>query len=133
MHICNLSNPQQQNFSGPNYAKLSRQGANTLSNILRIALIFLKGGLYLDLDNISIMPLTDYLPKEFVYMEKNHKLMLSLMQLRKGNTFLKVLLQEMVGSFRADPAFVGRQNYAISLPQNKYPTKSPTKTIGPGL
>ena len=88
----------KNNFTGAHYKELSGQGANTLSNILRVALIFLKGGIYLDLDNISIRPLpfhrfwTDY-----VFMEENHKLMLSFLKLRKGNRFLEVLMEEMVG------------------------------------
>ena len=75
---------------------MSSQGANTLSNILRIALIYLKGGLYLDSDNISVKPLVDQLPSEFVFMEENHKIMLSLLKLKKDNMFLKLLLEEMV-------------------------------------
>ena len=68
-----------------------------MSNIVRVALIYIKGGTYLDLDLISTRPMAlESACSEYVYVRFRDKLMTSFINLKKGNEFLKILLDEMV-------------------------------------
>ena len=66
------------------------------SDILRILLLYLYGGVYLDLDVISLKEFNEKLPINFVIAKDSRDLNNAILRFSKGHPFLQLLVSEIV-------------------------------------
>ena len=74
--------------------------ANNYSNILRILLLYLYGGVYFDLDVISLRDFSSQLPLNFAVAEDHMYVNNAIQRFSKRHPFLALLMREMVSIFR---------------------------------
>ena len=75
--------------------------ANNYSNILRILLLYLYGGVYFDLDVISLQEFSGKLPLNFAVAEDHKYVNSAILRFSKRHPFLSLLMKEMVSNIPA--------------------------------
>ena len=73
-------------------------GMENYSDILRILLLYLYGGIYFDLDVISVDEFAAQLPVNFAVAEDPNKVNGAILRFSKGHHFLWFLMEEIVRS-----------------------------------
>ena len=73
-------------------------GMENYSDILRILLLYLYGGIYFDLDVISVDGFATQLPMNFAVAEDRNKVNGAILRFSKEHHFLWFLMQEIVSS-----------------------------------
>ena len=81
-------------------SKLSKSKfvVNNNSNIFRILLLYLYGGVYFDLDVISLKEFNKKLPINFAIAEDSEKVNNAILSFSKGHPFLRLLMSEIVSN-----------------------------------
>ncbi len=72
--------------------------ANNYSNILRILLLYLYGGVYFDLDVISLQEFSGQLPLNFAVAQDPTLVNNAILRFSKRHPFLSLLMKEIVSN-----------------------------------
>ena len=72
--------------------------ANNYSNILRILLLYLYGGVYFDLDVISLQEFSGQLPLNFAVAQDSTLVNNAILRFSKRHPFLSLVMKEIVSN-----------------------------------